>query len=144
MGNRIKNQHFVPQFYLRRFADSNEHLFVYDKRTDKSFPNNVKNIAHESYFYDIPKEWTEPGADLQAFEKALSEIEGVHARILTRTLDFQPGGKLDHETAFGLGHMLLTQHSPTRASRNAAHELQMKFGRIRLIAFRAGGRFGGF
>jgi Protein of unknown function (DUF4238) len=65
MGNRVKNQHFVPQFYLRRFADSNEHLFVYDKRTDKSFPNNVKNIAHESYFYDIPKEWTEPGADSQ-------------------------------------------------------------------------------
>jgi Protein of unknown function (DUF4238) len=95
MADIVKNQHYVPQFYVREFADSNKQLCVYDKCTDKVFPNAVKNVAHESYFYDIPKDWAEPGTNLQAYEKELSSIESVHKRVLTVALNHQGPGPLN-------------------------------------------------
>jgi hypothetical protein len=127
MSNTVKNQHYVPQFYLRGFANKNEKLFVYDKCLGRSFANNVKNVAHESYFYDIPEEWIQKDADIQAFEKEFSRIEGIHKKVLDAVLNHHGRGPLGFETAWGLAHMLRMQQARTRSARNLAHEMQTKF-----------------
>jgi Protein of unknown function (DUF4238) len=126
MANPVKNQHYVPQFYLREFAESNEQLYVYDKRTDKIFPTHVKNVAHESYFYDIPKGWGDSTINRQVYEKKLSGIEAVYKRVLAVVLNHEGSGSLDFEAAWGLADMLRTQFIRTRAARNLVHELQTK------------------
>ena len=53
--NKVKNQHYVPQFYLKQWANNKEQLFVYDKKQKKSFTSNVKNVVSSKFFYDFPK-----------------------------------------------------------------------------------------
>lgn len=53
--NKVKNQHYVPQFYLKQWANNKEQLFVYDKKQCKNFPSNISNIASSRFFYDFPK-----------------------------------------------------------------------------------------
>lgn len=52
--NKVKNQHYVPQFYLKQWTNNKEQLFVYDKKQKKSFTSNVKSIASSKFFYDFP------------------------------------------------------------------------------------------
>ncbi|WP_100334124.1 DUF4238 domain-containing protein [Bacillus alkalisoli] len=62
MGKSIvKNQHYVPQRYLRKFAvaqkkiNKNNYRFnIFDKEKQESRENqNVENYASERYFYDV-------------------------------------------------------------------------------------------
>lgn len=49
----VKNQHYIPQFYLKRFG-KNEKIDVYDINNKKFILNsNVSNFASERFFYDI-------------------------------------------------------------------------------------------
>ena len=50
--NKIKNQHYVPQFYLRFFSFDKDCVFVLDKPTLKKFHSNVDRVACDNYFYD--------------------------------------------------------------------------------------------
>lgn len=49
----VKNQHYIPRFYLKSFGENNK-VDVYDKTQNKFFPNaNVNNFASQKYFYDV-------------------------------------------------------------------------------------------
>jgi hypothetical protein len=72
-----KLHHYVPQFYLRRFADKGR-FWVFDKKTGRTFQADVKNVAAERYFHRIPEF---VGTDADALEKYFSEIEGGAATI---------------------------------------------------------------
>ena len=51
-----KAQHYVPQFYLRSFAERRKKEFFvccFDKATHKTFKPNVKNVANQTGFYDF-------------------------------------------------------------------------------------------
>jgi hypothetical protein len=78
---KLRLQHYVPQAYLKRFADGEERMWVFDKYTKKSFHSHVRNVASETYFYDIPAELAAiapPGLniDVKYVEKWFSKIEG--------------------------------------------------------------------
>lgn len=88
--SKVKNQHFVPQSYLKRFS-VNEQVFVYDKVTDKPpYKTNIRNVAAESYFYDIPEElfnqtkdqFPPEYQDIQFVEKELSRLEAEFNSLL--------------------------------------------------------------
>lgn len=57
----VKNQHYVPQRYLRKFADTqkkkNKNIYrfnIFDKEKQESREKqNVENYASERYFYDV-------------------------------------------------------------------------------------------
>lgn len=52
--SRVKNQHYVPQCYLRKFGDSNEKINVFDKsKNEIRFNQSINNIASQRFFYDI-------------------------------------------------------------------------------------------
>ena len=48
-----KKQHYVPQFYLKRFSTDGHSVFVFDKFTQKVFRTNIANVASGRYFYDF-------------------------------------------------------------------------------------------
>ncbi|MEQ6856000.1 DUF4238 domain-containing protein [Lysinibacillus capsici] len=83
----VKNQHYVPQSYLKYFADSKEKIFVFDKVNEKIFPSNVRNIASERFFYDFPESLVdslnESLPNKQVVEKFFSKhIEGEFSKLL--------------------------------------------------------------
>lgn len=50
-GNTARRHHYVPQGYLRQFADDREHVHVYRKDTGVTFATNPLNIAQQRDFY---------------------------------------------------------------------------------------------
>ncbi|NRA55430.1 MAG: DUF4238 domain-containing protein [Gammaproteobacteria bacterium] len=50
--NFPKKQHYVPQFLLRYFAQNKNRVYVFDKKMNRTFPSNVKDVGHENNFYD--------------------------------------------------------------------------------------------
>ena len=52
-GIMVKNQHYIPQFYLNRFG-TNGKIDIFDIKNNKYIKNsNISNWACEKYFYDI-------------------------------------------------------------------------------------------
>lgn len=76
----VKNQHYVPQAYLRGFAAAAERgedqVSVLDKKDGRIFVSNIRNVAAERFFYDGPGD--------QETERALAELEAAAAPILQR------------------------------------------------------------
>ena len=63
-----KNQHFVPQSYLRRFSpdEDQKRVYVYDKVMKQSLGLiGIRGVANKSYFYDTP---------LGVIQKSITEI----------------------------------------------------------------------
>ena len=90
--NKVKNQHYVPQFYLRKFADSNDCLYVFDKFSKRSFQTNAKNVASETGFYDF-----HPDIQNKFREKAAQGgVKKEDASLLEKALDPQ---MIEHELA---------------------------------------------
>ncbi len=78
------NHHFVPQFYLRRFADGNGRLAVRD-RTHGPFTNSTRKVMAESDLYTVPGRQLTAEFTLGDFERAASgAIAGVVEGSLPR------------------------------------------------------------
>ena len=75
-----KLHHYVPQFYLKRFADANSLLWVWDKLKDAIFKTSPKNVAAENNFY-LMQELADAGHDPNTMEKQLAGLEANVAMI---------------------------------------------------------------
>lgn len=87
--NEVKNQHYVPQVYLRRFTGENGKIHVFDKKENRSFETNIRNVASERRFYDSEMLGQITG-DKQFLEKQLGNIEGqydLRCRAIISALD---------------------------------------------------------
>lgn len=80
-----KQQHYVPQFYLRNFADDRERIWAYDKFTGKRFQTNIRNVAGANYFYDVPELDRATGKE-QFVEQFLQPLEQKTAEVLSALL----------------------------------------------------------
>ncbi len=76
MVERVKAEHVVPQFYLRRWTNARGKLYVFDKPSGTVFPSVVRGVAAETRFYDDPEAPTGVPDDQQLVEKYLSKLEG--------------------------------------------------------------------
>ncbi|MDZ5762062.1 DUF4238 domain-containing protein [Candidatus Cyrtobacter comes] len=78
-SKRAKLHHYIPQFYLKGFCDDKEkaQLYCIDKRENKSFISNVKNVASQTDFYkaDCP---SNPGV----YEEVLAKAEAKYSEVL--------------------------------------------------------------
>lgn len=84
-----KLHHYVPQFHLRRFADADGKLWVWDKQTDGVFQTLPGRIAAETQFYRLTQ-YEADGHDPLTMEKQLSELEAEVAAITGQWLDWFP------------------------------------------------------
>ena len=85
--NHPVNQHYVPQFLLRRFCDNKTNqVYVYDKQTGRSFRTNIRNIIAERSFYDFKVD-----DKTKSIEKWLTQIEGSAANIIETKITREKG-----------------------------------------------------
>lgn len=75
-----KNQHWIPQFYLRNFSPDGIHSYCYLLKKKTSYWCKISNICSADYFYGKNQVAIE-------LEKILSGLERVHARILQKITD---------------------------------------------------------
>lgn len=110
--SQVKKQHYVPQFYLRRFANPKSQIHVYDKFGQKSFRANIRDIASARYFYNLSQEYISELensvrkiqseekfeqelvdeilkriTDVQMIENRLSRLEDHFATVLDNVID---------------------------------------------------------
>jgi hypothetical protein len=139
MVSRVKNQHFVPQSYLKRFS-INDQIYVYDKVISKApYKTNIRNVAAESYFYDIPEDifnqtkdqFPPEYQDIQFVEKEFSKLEREFNSFLNNLcakyfLTPEPHFKvaLSSEDRQNLSIHLIMQHLRTRDSRRQVAEMK--------------------
>lgn len=84
--NEPKRHHYVPQFYLKNFADSAERIWVYDRKTKEYRHQNVKDTALKNHYYRVEK----GGKYHTEVEKLLSEIEGLAAAAILKLENHEP------------------------------------------------------
>ena len=104
-----KNQHYVPQFYLKGFSinslNTNSFVYVYDKKHAKGKlpkqPKSVSSICKETFYYKQTKD----GDDI--LEKRLSDIESQVAPTIKYIKDsINKGVTLSKEKRVMLAFMI--------------------------------------
>ena len=119
-----KNQHYVPQFYQRRFSDDGKNVGVYIVDQLKAIPQAPsKSQASADYFYTSDTE--KP----KNVEKAFSGIEGIAQEIMQK-LDANPRSPLTKEESFSLYVFTILQLgrtlSPVQDTREMANMMLRK------------------
>ena len=123
-----KNQHYVPQFYQRRFFDDGKNIGVFLVDQQKSIPSApIKSQASADYFYTSDTEKPEN------VEKAFSGIEGIAKEIMQK-LDANPRTPLSKEESFSLYVFTILQLgrtlSPVQDTREIANMVLRKVLRL--------------
>ncbi len=123
-----KNQHYVPQFYQRRFSDDGKNVGVYVVDQLKSITQApIKSQASADYFYTSDTEKPEN------VEKAFSGIEGIANEIMQK-LDADPRAPLSKEESFSLYTFTILQLgrtlSPVQDTREMANMMLRKVLRL--------------
>jgi hypothetical protein len=93
-----KLHHYVPQFYLRRFADSAGRLWVWDREAGRVFCARPGSVAAESNFYFL-SELAEQGHDPLTMERQFADLEGEVSAITGQWLDWIRQGELGDSVA---------------------------------------------
>lgn len=79
------NHHFIPQFYLRGFANGigrKARVFTFDSESKRTFTTQVRNVGSRRHFFRVKAE----GVDPNAVEDAMSEIESEFAVHLSEVI----------------------------------------------------------
>ncbi|NII83488.1 MULTISPECIES: DUF4238 domain-containing protein [unclassified Pedobacter] len=79
--SKIKNQHYVPQFYLKSFCDKAEQVWAFDKTNQHIFTSSPRNLASEGYFYDQKQ------IDEKFGEQHLEHVLGIEETRFSKTFN---------------------------------------------------------
>ena len=115
--NAPRRQHYVPQWYLRRFRDptskaGRDYVAAYDQRSKTQHERMaIKNVAVESNFYTLE---APDHPDAYIVEKQLARLDELHSDLIARILD--RGSVLNAEIP-EVRALLVLQHARTRALR---------------------------
>lgn len=96
--NAPKLHHYVPQFYLRRFADAAGRLWVWDRDRDRQFSTKPGSVAAGTNFYYI-SDFVEQDHDPLTMERQFSDIEGEVSAITGQWIEWirqgEPGEAIE-------------------------------------------------
>ena len=116
---RTKNQHYVPQFILRRFSNVAKKLWVYDKWTRRKFLSSPRNVASENAFYDV-----EFDGERISLESAMCDIEDSAIGTLNSIIENRSIGGVTRVEKERVARFLATQMMRTRAARDEFQQSQ--------------------
>lgn len=86
--SKVKKQHYLPQFYLRNFADEKGRLCVVDSNVDAPiYKSRVQDVAQGRYYYDFLGD-----GDNQTLEKMFSKMEDLIAPYFSDVLGLAADG----------------------------------------------------
>ena len=137
--SNVKNQHYVPQFYLKYFTNQQEKLCRFDKIEKKRLLfTNVKNLACEKYFYDFPQQ-SGTKERQQPMEKWFSELETKASKFMNHIqkkiqgiLSLKPSEKVDslqgltQDQKLDLAYWVAVQSLRTNYFRDFSNEFWQK------------------
>lgn len=86
----LKNQHYVPEFYLKNFSTDDKNLNVYVIKDRKFASGSIKHQCSKSYFYS--KDTT--------FEILLSQLESREALAINKLLREKSLANLNYDNDF--------------------------------------------
>ena len=112
-----KRHHYVPRFYLQRFADPQGKLSAYDRQSSKTITTKPTALAAENDFYRLPDDARLPP---MALENAFSSQEGDAARAIRDTVS---AGYVSQEDRQVLALHVALQLARTRRERNFMRDL---------------------
>ena len=128
-GQRTVNQHYVPQFYLRRFTNASGNLFCYDKVADKSHPTTTRAAAQEANFYEIAPgpsgEWQIP---VNTVERFLGRAEAAWAPLLADLVRCADEGTITAGKLLQHSPFVVIQWLRTKTHRDTLFEIVRKSG----------------
>ena len=87
MDNITRKQHFVPQFYLRQFIDTDNFLHCYRKTNGKRFPAHTDDICFREYGYEVNASFGNSKFLLpNEIEKMFRSLENEYNQVLKSIL----------------------------------------------------------
>lgn len=146
--DNTKNQHYVPQGYLKNFTFDNDkqHIYCFNKNSEKVFPINVRNVASENYFYELPKDLAEKykkqmcKSDYNSNEKYFWMFEDAALPLIDKMISICIEGNeqelinfiynnCSFENRAWLGIFFILQYYRTKKYRNKLYEQAYSLGR---------------
>ena len=128
--SKVKNQHFVPRFYLKNFTNPKGKIYAFDLQTRESFGTSVDNVAQRKFFYDF-----EPLDQLmgdQFIEKTMGEFENESVSVFKKIIDLLKNGSLKDQSVadrITLAEYILIQMTRTYESRVLGEHFAKEFER---------------
>jgi hypothetical protein len=113
-----KNQHTVPQFYLRRWAQ-NGHVWTYEPATGRTFNSDTRNVASESWFYNLPAAALAPGEPADVVDQTVNAAAEAEFKQALDTLLYTLNnkGRFNQKVKLALARGIAHQYIRTRAYR---------------------------
>jgi len=115
-----KKHHFVPRWYLERFADANGYLIVYDRHTPRFRRQKPKNVMTVTHYYR--QLWAPIGIDPNVLEKSLGATLEQEAKTAIEILLSAPQTLNEQQVADILVFLELQR---VRVPRQAAHAKEL-------------------
>lgn len=122
--SHVTNQHYVPQFLLRKFCSSEEFkLWSYDKKWNKIEERSISKVAYEKHFYDIVK-----GQKENSFEYVMQKAESDAAPIIDSIISFSDLSRLtiDERCIISLFFVLQLHRTKSNLNQVADFNEQLK------------------
>lgn len=92
--SKPKRHHYVPSFYLKRFADQKGRLKAFDRRSDRTITTSSRAVAVERNFYSLPEDSGLPEALL---ERVLGAQEAEAASAIRDIVEACQVGAVERE-----------------------------------------------
>jgi|GEM_PF-3896237 len=122
-----KNQHTVPQCYLRGFADEQQGLFSFNKMYQSAKQAGVSKSACFDYYYDFdPATLENPDDDPQWAENTFALLEGRFREVLDACLVEAEAGELSVKNGSYLAQFVAIQWLRTVSARKVFVEADVK------------------
>lgn len=112
------NDHYVPQFLLRRFNNSDKKIHVFDKWESRDFATSTRNVASEKGFYDIQ---TDSGVESR--EHDLTALENYARPAITAVTDTNSLAETSDSDRARIAVYLSVQMLRTRAYRDMVRQM---------------------
>ncbi len=106
--SEVKRCHYLPQFYLRKFADDEGKFWVFDRHRREYRLQTPKNTAVERNFYMI---FDDGGTKNQEIEQWLSQLEGAASEAI-RKLEREEAITFDDRIVISLFAALMMTRVP--------------------------------
>ena len=148
-----KRHHYVPVCYLKQFTyEKGSITHIYDKKTDKIFPQNIKDICCKDYFYRLSNEYLESqnedllnplSIELDFFAKSIEEdydffLKWLHAESTYRYNSDNQYLDLTFEKKFNIARFITIQYLRTPIIRDLVVTENTRFEDKMLRLFKQG------
>ena len=108
MGKAHKQQHYVPKFYLQRFASApgGKKVWALDKVAMRIREEGIRNVAGQAEFYG-------PADAPDSLEKMLCSREGIYQQAISRLVEASNRGSLSDTTRHEVAEFTAAQYVRT-------------------------------